>query len=334
MRGNRRRGRRGGRKARTQRRVPIVAAIDLGTNNCRLLIASPTQTGAFHIVDSFSRIVRLGEGLGTTGELSEAAIARTVAALAVCAERIEKANVDRIRAIATHASRYASNANALVERVAAETGLKLEIVSAEEEARLAAVGCAPLIGRRHDGALVFDVGGGSTEVIWMHRKDDAVETRKAASIPVGVVALAERRSGVVDRRGFDAMRKEMRELFAPVRESMAGFDIPTHHLLGTSGTVTTLAGIALGLDRYIRARVDGTWHECSAILRVIDRIVALDHDGRAAIGCVGPDRADLIVPGCAIFAAIHDLWPCAQLRVADRGLREGILRELVAEAGA
>jgi exopolyphosphatase/guanosine-5'-triphosphate,3'-diphosphate pyrophosphatase len=315
--------------------VPVVAAIDLGTNNCRLLIASPTPAGALHIVDSFSRIVRLGEGLGATGELSDAAIARTVAALAICAERIQKANVDRIRAIATHASRYARNANVLVERVAAETGLKLEIVSAEEEARLAAVGCAPLIGRRHEGALVFDVGGGSTEVIWMHRSDDTVETRKAASIPVGVVALAERRARtVIDRRGFDTMRKEMCELFAPVRDSMAGFDIAKHHLLGTSGTVTTLAGIALGLDRYIRARVDGTWHECSAILRVIDRIVALDYDGRAAIGCVGADRADLIVPGCAIFAAIHDLWPCAQLRVADRGLREGILRELVAEARA
>jgi exopolyphosphatase/guanosine-5'-triphosphate,3'-diphosphate pyrophosphatase len=317
------------------RTAPIVAAVDLGTNNCRLLIVSPTKSGAFRVVDSFSRIVRLGEGLSTSGELSAAAIERTVAALKVCADRIAKSGAVRTRAIATHACRDARNGSVLVDRVAAETGLALEIVSAEEEARLAAIGCAPLIGARHEGALVFDVGGGSTEVIWMHRKGTRIDTPMTGSVPVGVVALSERQANAAqDRKWFDAMRAEMREMFAPLRARTEGFNLQTQHLLGTSGTVTTLAGIAMGLDRYVRAKVDGTWHECKTIMRVVDRIVALDHRGRAALGCVGTDRADLIVAGCAIFAAIYDLWPCAQLRVADRGLREGILRELIAESGA
>ncbi len=295
---------------------------------------SPLAGGEFRVVDSFSRIVRLGEGLAATGELSALAIERTVAALKVCAEHIKRSGATRVRAIATHACRNARNGNELVDRVAAETGLTLEIVSAEEEARLAAVGCAPLVGHRYEGALVFDVGGGSTEVIWMHRNGDAMETRGAASLPVGVVGLAERHAPPQDRAAFAAMRAEMEALFAPVRARMTGFDPQTHHLLGTSGTVTTLAGIAMGLDRYVRARVDTSWHDCAQIMQVVDRVVALDHQGRAALGCVGADRADLIVPGCAIFAAIHTLWGCAQLRVADRGLREGILRELVAETKA
>jgi exopolyphosphatase/guanosine-5'-triphosphate,3'-diphosphate pyrophosphatase len=310
-----------------------VAAIDLGTNNCRLLIAQPARGGALRIVDSFSRIVRLGEGLAASGELAPAAIDRTVAALKICAERIKKSGARRVRAIATHASRNARNAQVLIDRVAAETGLTLEIVSADEEARLAAIGCAPLIGHRHAGALVFDVGGGSTEVIWMRRRKAEIETVQSASEPVGVVSLAEMHGGgPQDRACYERMRAEMTALFAPARDAMAGFAPQTHHLLGTSGTVTTLAGVALGLDRYVRAKVDGTWHACADILRTIDRIVALDRDGRAAVGCIGPDRADLVVPGCAIFAAIATLWPCAQLRVADRGLREGILRELAAGA--
>jgi exopolyphosphatase/guanosine-5'-triphosphate,3'-diphosphate pyrophosphatase len=332
--GNARQGRNARKRRGSSRRRPIVAAIDLGTNNCRLLIATPTDTDAFRVVDSFSRIVRLGEGVAQSGELSALAIERTVAALAICAQRIKRSGATRIRAIATHASRNARNAGELVARVAAETGLTLEIVSAEEEARLAAVGCAPLIGQRYEGAIVFDVGGGSTEVIWMMRNGHGVETRLAASLPVGVVGLAEHHHPPQDRVQFDAMRRDMEALFAPVREKMNGFDSGAHHLLGTSGTVTTLAGIAMGLDRYVRARVDASWHDCSEIDRVVDRVVALDHAGRAALGCVGPDRADLIVPGCAIYAAIRGLWNCRQLRVADRGLREGILRELLAEERA
>jgi len=328
-RGNRRRSRKPAENA-----APLLAAIDLGTNNCRLLIAQGIPDGRFRIVRSFSRIVRLGEGVLASGMLSEAAIERTVAALQVCAQHIRENKVKHIRAIATEACRRASNAQVLVDRVKEETGLDLVIISSEEEARLAAVGCAPLIGRTYDGALVFDIGGGSTELIWMKRRTRKREAKVivSKSVPLGVVVLAERENGAED---FDALCDDMLKQLAKVKREMddvAVFDPAKHHLLGTSGTVTTLAGIALGLDRYIRSKVDATWHERTDISAVVDRLATMSLKERSAIGCVGTERADLILAGCAIYRAIEILWPCEKLRVADRGLREGILRELRKEA--
>ncbi len=312
-----------------------VAALDLGTNNCRLLIAVPGRGGSLRVVDSFSRIVRLGEGVGRTGVLSDAAIDRTIAALKICAQHLSNRRVRRLRAVATEAARRAANADVLLARARDEAGIALEIIGAEEEARLAAVGCAPLIGDEAQGALIFDIGGGSTEIIWMRRDGGGVPVVVAAfSEPVGVVSLAEGWSGgAFDTAGYARLRGEMTTRFAAVKARMderGAFDVGAHHLLGTSGTVTTLAAIALGLARYDRGKVDASWHDCDDILAAIDRLAALDRDGRAALGPVGADRADLIVPGCAVFAAIHALWPCTRLRVADRGLREGILRELMA----
>ncbi|MDE2184383.1 MAG: Ppx/GppA family phosphatase [Alphaproteobacteria bacterium] len=309
-----------------------MAALDLGTNNCRLLIASPSREGAIRIVASFSRIVRLGEGVARTGVLSEAAMDRTVAALKVCAEYMERHAVRHVRAIATEACRQAANTQLLIDRAAREAGITLTVVTAAEEARLAAIGCAPLIGGDYDGALVFDIGGGSTETIWLRQEDGKASLAHFASISLGVMSLAEANGGDVGR--YAVMRDAMLERFVDIRREMdrkALFDPRRHHLLGTSGTVTTLAGIALKLRRYVRARVDGSWHSCADILKVIDELVALDRRSRAALGCVGEERADLIIPGCAIFSAIQTVWPCDRLRVADRGLREGILRELVAE---
>jgi exopolyphosphatase/guanosine-5'-triphosphate,3'-diphosphate pyrophosphatase len=224
----------------------------------------------------------------------------------------------------------------LIERARSEAGIELSVITTEEEARLAAMGCAPLIDAKAEGGLIFDIGGGSTEVIWMRRDSQGMARVVAsASEPVGVVTLTdlwqERPS---DPAGYAAMRAAMIERFRPIRARMdevGTFDSATHHLLGTSGTVTTLAGIALGLVRYNRDRVDASWHHADDIVAVINRVAGLDLAGRGALGCVGADRADLILPGCAIFAAILELWPCKELRVADRGLREAILRELLAE---
>jgi exopolyphosphatase / guanosine-5'-triphosphate,3'-diphosphate pyrophosphatase len=317
-------------------RTPVLAVLDLGSNNCRLLIARATGTGEFRVLGSFSRIVRLGEGVGRTGRLSDEAIERTIAALKVCAEHIQASRVDRVRAIATAACRAASNSGELVARARAEAGIDLEIVSPDEEARLAAIGCAPLIGARFEGALVFDIGGGSTEIIWLRKEDRAARILHSASVPVGVVTLAEDLGTVeMDSASFDAMRARMIARFAEVRERMdliQAFSREAHHLLGTSGTVTTLAAVSLRLERYVRAKVDASWHDCADILAVVDQLIALDHAGRAALGPIGSDRADLVLPGCAIFSAIHALWPCSLLRVADRGLREGMLRELLRKA--
>jgi exopolyphosphatase/guanosine-5'-triphosphate,3'-diphosphate pyrophosphatase len=317
------------------RKGPLLAVLDLGTNNCRLLIAAPAQgarggNGSFRVVDSFSRIVRLGEGVNQTGLLSEAALERTVAALKICADRIAKHQAKHVRAIATQAARLACNTDVLIQRVRAETGLELEVISAEEEADLAAEGCAPLIGRKYKGALVFDIGGGSTEVIWLQKGPRGPEKKLSASVPVGVVSLAESYGAAsTSHEGFDRMRSDLTSRFEPFAQAMGdGFDTSKFHLLGTSGTVTTLAAIALKLPRYNRTRVDGSWHETAHMLRVVDRLLGQDTQALARIGSIGPERADLMLPGCAIFAAICSLWPAPVLRVADRGLREGMLRQL------
>ncbi|MGB8600612.1 MAG: Ppx/GppA phosphatase family protein [Rhizomicrobium sp.] len=327
----------------------MLAAIDLGTNNCRLLIGRMTGDN-LNVVDSFSRIVRLGEHMAQTGRLSEPAMRRTLDALKICADRINRHKDIRVRAVATAACRRAANAGELIERATAETGLQLDVVSAQEEARLAALGCAPLVGDSYQGALVFDIGGGSTEVIWLKRKAPQspapatysaenpapaalpagkVEMVHFCSVPVGVMTLAES-----EHLGYAEMYAMMLEHFAAMRREMDGigpFDVAGHHLLGTSGTVTTLAGIALKLPRYVRSKVDGTWHDCTAMYDITQSLIGLDRPARTTIGCVGEERADLIIPGCAIYNAIQATWPCDQLRVADRGLREGILRDLLKE---
>ena len=330
-----RRRRRGRKRAASP--VRVMAALDLGSNNCRLLIATALR-GNLRVLHSFSRVVRLGEGVTKSGNLLPAAMDRAIEALKICAQRMEKFDVRHVRAIATEACRQAVNAHVLVERAAAETGITLEIVSADEEARLAAAGCVPLIGAQYGGALIFDIGGGSTEIIWVRKKDGAAKTIHAASVPIGVITLAEQHGGEMNaRETYAKMCEEMTQRFGVLHDAMDGsgaFAVKTHHLLGTSGTVTTLAAVALGLDRYDRAIVDASWHKTGDIVGVANRLAGMDADERAQIKCIGTDRADLVLPGCAIFHGIEQHWPCAQLRVADRGLREGMLRELMMDAGA
>ena len=321
-----------------QETAPVFAALDLGTHNCRLLAASPVGEG-FRVVDAFSRIVRLGEGLGLTGHLSEIAMARAIEALKICAGRLKKLGVARQRNVATEACRQANNCDAFIERVHAETGLDIEIISAAEEARLALDGCAPLLERDCEYAVVFDIGGGSTELMWL-AIGDGREPRieESVSLPYGVVTLAERYGG---DRVTDA---DYREIVAKVMKRVAPFSerhrIPEHiaagrvQMLGTSGTVTTLAAVHFDLPRYNRAAVDGAYLTFEEMQRLSRSLAAMGGAGRAAHPCIGPKRADLVVAGCAILEAICATWPVGRLRVADRGVREGILIGLIRGSAA
>ena len=311
----------------------IYAAVDLGTNNCRLLIAKPEAEG-FRVLDSFSRTVRLGEGLMQTGELSEAAITRAIEAIKVCAGKMRKRGVTSARAIATEACRTARNGPAFIKRVAQETGLHFDIIPPLEEARLAARGVVPLLDRRDAGALVFDIGGGSTELIWLDLRERGREPKILCwgSMALGVVTLAELFSGQLDEPGVHAkMVAEVKTRLQAVEGLAAPGAHPAgpFHMLGTSGTVTTIAGIHLKLDRYERSKVDGTWLTRAEALTVGAQIAAMDKEARAAQPCIGPERSELVIPGLAIFQAIFELWPAPRLRVADRGLREGMLLALM-----
>ncbi len=314
------------------------AALDLGTNNCRLLIAVPQEKGGFRVVDGFSKIVRLGEGLSQTGMLSQEAMDRSVEALKICAGKLGNRKIKRQRLIATEACRQAGNGEAFLQRVKAESGLDLEIVSRETEARLATEGCGSLMDRKSDGAVLFDIGGGSSELILVNNigaRKKKISERIAAwtSLPLGVVTLAERFGGQnVSRKVFDDMvRDVMHHIDAfDGREALKNaFSHGRVHLLGTSGTVTTLAGIHLNLPRYDRKRVDGIWLRDEDIDNVINKLLAMSYEERSRNPCIGSERADLVLAGCAILNAIRLTWPTKRLRVADRGLREGLLAEMM-----
>lgn len=318
--------------------LPLYAALDLGTNNCRLLIAVPQQRGRFRVVDGFSRIVRLGEGLGQTGRLSDQAMDRAVEALKICATKLKSRDIRSSRLIATEACRKASNGEAFLARVREETGLELEIVSGEMEARLAAEGCGSLMDRKSDGAVLFDIGGGSSELVLVDSTDRskrAIRDRIVGwtSLPLGVVTLAEKFGGRdVTQDLFANMVDHVSEEIEKFAERNALdkiFNGGNAHLLGTSGTVTTLAGIHLRLPRYDRRQVDGLWMEDREIDTIINELLGMAYEERAANPCIGTERADLVLAGCAILNAIRAYWPAKRLRVADRGLREGLLTEMM-----
>jgi exopolyphosphatase/guanosine-5'-triphosphate,3'-diphosphate pyrophosphatase len=318
------------------------AALDLGTNNCRLLIARPSGDG-FRVIDAFSRIIRLGEGVSSTGRLSDAAIERAVCALAVCRDKMDTRGVTRARLIATEACRAAVNGAEFLDVIREQVGIELEIVDRKTEADLAATGCTPLIDPEARGVLLFDIGGGSSELVSLAQSEPVVRgpprpvVRSWVSLPVGVVTLAERHGGVkVDRALFECMVDEVANHvaeFTAAHSAAHGINLDGVHMLGTSGTVTTIAGIHLRLPRYDRRRVDGCWLAEAEITRVIDELVAMSYEERVANACIGSERADLVLAGCAILEAIRRAFPCARLRVADRGLREGMLVKLMREDG-
>jgi len=309
------------------------AAIDLGTNNCRLLIARPADEN-FVVIDAFSRVVKLGEGLAQTGRLSDAAMDRAVGALKVCADKLRRRNVHLARSVATEACRRAENGRAFIERVRAETGIHLDVISAQEEARLAVLGCHILLEDGIGPAVIFDIGGGSTELVLIEPGAPIPRILDWQSVPWGVVSLTE----TVGDEGLDkaarvARYEKMRQLvadsFAEFAKRIAPQRAPNLRLLGTSGTVTTLASLHLDLPQYDRKAVDGLIVPSASMREITARLSSLSPEERRKLPCIGNERADLVVAGCAILEAILDIWPAERLGVADRGIREGILRSLM-----
>ncbi len=325
----------------------IYAALDLGTNNCRLLVAAPQYGDKEHTVfaapplkvyDSFSRIVRLGEGVTQTGKLSEEAMQRTLSALDACQKKLSKYSITKARYVATEACRRAANGREFLDRVKQRTGLAIDIISSEEEARLAFMGCASLLTQTSDRAMVFDIGGGSTELLWIDVKGErpAGEIHPITdwlSIGYGVMNLADKFGGTSmtdltfgDMVAFIAGKIKPFDQANRISETIEGANV---QLLSTSGTVTTLAAIHLGLPRYDRSRIDGIRLKVSDLRATTQKLLAMRPSERFYHPCIGPDRADFILSGCAIFDAIGSLWPSGDITIADRGVREGIILSLI-----
>ena len=322
-----------------RRRVPrhTYGALDLGTNNCRLLIARPAEEG-FVVVDAFSRVVRLGEGLASSGRISDAAIDRALSALSICADKLRRRRVSLSRSVATEACRRAVNGREFVERVYNETGIALDIIPPGEEARLAMLGCHRLLEPGDGPAIIFDIGGGSTELVLIDT--DGSETPRIKSwwsAPWGVVSLTESEgaegAGPEERlAAYVRMRERVRHAFRRFAEQLPR-DRNDIRLMGTSGTVTTLASVHLALPSYDRRAIDGLMVPTDAMRAISEMMSRMSLEERAELPCIGLDRADLVVAGCAILEAIMDIWPAKTLGVADRGIREGILRSLMANDG-
>ena len=334
-----RRGKRG--RPRPAKPADLYAAVDLGTNNCRLLVATP-HGKTFRVVDSHSQIARLGEGLHETGRLSDASIERALDALKAIRRKLKSHGVGKVRCIATEACRKAENGAEFIQRVHEETGLTFKIIGAKEEARLASIGCHDLIGDDAPSVLVVDIGGGSTELSWLnaelaranglHGLIQRAPIQNWTSLPLGVVTLTEAYAHLPDADAYQAMLDHCGDVIetwqgtAAIRSAMK---LRGAHLIGTSGTVTCLAGVHLKLDRYRRDRVDGTWMNRTAGEKVLGMLRAAGPEGRAALPTIGEERAGLMLAGCAILDALWRAYPAGRLRVGDRGLREGLLLSMM-----
>lgn len=332
-------------RAQAQAGERIYAALDLGTNNCRLLVASLAAGGkdaapTLKVFDSFSRIVRLGEGVNQVGQLSEDAMQRTRAALSACQKKLAKYNIHKARYVATEACRRASNGPAFLERIRQEMQLPIEIISSEEEARLAFMGCASLLIKTYAQAVVFDIGGGSTELMWVDVREVRESGKKPPitdwlSIGYGVMNLADKFGG------SNLSELAFADMVAFIGNRLRPFDTKNRigeiiedgkvQLLSTSGTVTTLAAIHLGLPKYDRSRIDGITLKVADLRATTRGLLAMRPSERFNHPCIGPDRADFIISGCAIFDAISEMWPASEITIADRGVREGIILSLMNE---
>lgn len=325
----------------------LYAALDLGTNSCRMLIARP-QGSQFLVVDSFSKPVQLGRGLEASGRLSRSSMARTIHALQVCRRKLDQHNVKSMRLVATEACRRARNGKDLMRNIRRETGLPLEVIGPEEEARLAVISCAPLVSHKTETLMVVDIGGGSTELVWIDLEDVEPRERPRAimklsegfdnpqpggarvvdwiSVPLGVATLRDMFSDVEDDQGrFALMSWYFEELLADFAPYADGSPGEGFQIIGTSGTVTTVAASHLNLRRYDRTKVDGLAMSTEQIDRVIQSYLALGPEGRRADPRIGRERHALIMSGAAILQTLMRVWPTDKLSVADRGLREGLL---------
>lgn len=311
----------------------VLAAVDLGTNNCRMLVAHPDQQD-FAVVDSFSRITRLGEGLSASGRLSDTAMDRTIEALKCCAQKMDRCGVTLSRHVATEACRRAENCDDFVDRVQDETGIALEIITADEEAGLALKGCSSLVNPDVPYAVIFDIGGGSTEVLFVETgRNHDMEILGCISMPLGVVTVAEDcGGGDLCERTYEEVAVRVERLLKPFEEAhdiTARVSEGKAQMIGTSGTVTTLGGMHLGLARYDRTAVDGITLDFETLSSQSHSLCQMSLQQRAAEPCIGWQRADLVLGGCAILEAICRMWPVGHLRVADRGLREGMLMDML-----
>lgn len=313
----------------------ILGALDLGTSNCRLLI-SKTEKNKLVELERFSRIVRLGEGLGLRGNLTDIAMQRTISVLKICADKFSRYNLDGQRCVATEACRRAENREELVRRAKDEAGINLEIISTEEEAELAFTSCLNLVDPDAQNVLLTDIGGGSTEIIWAELQEGKPIIKKSFSAKIGVMSLSDLLDNQFFRYGtYQEIVAYTTKVFSPIKESLyeeTSKSKKTQYIC-TSGTITALAALHLDLQRYNRSLIDGISISRQEIEQVKRKLLHMNQAERENLPCVGRERGDLMIPGCAILEAIYSCWNIDKFVVADRGVRDGVIASLARKYG-
>lgn len=311
----------------------VFAAIDLGTNSCRLLVGK--YDGHLRIIDSYSKVVRLGENIQLNNELSQEAIERTLKALQICMEKVLGNRVTHLRAVTTEACRRASNSYDLLNRAKSELNLELEVITSHEEANLAISGCANMFQRNIPYVIAFDIGGGSTEVMWVKLKEGTpnFEVIDLISLPFGVVTLSDQfGSFATSPQIYTQIREKVAhdlDAFAARNNIQRFMEKKQVQMVGTSGTVTTLAAIHLKLQRYDRYMIDGIYLRMENIREITQYVLNMPVKQRNLHPSIGVGRSDLVITGSAILEGICDTFEVPYIRVADRGVREGILMGLI-----
>jgi exopolyphosphatase/guanosine-5'-triphosphate,3'-diphosphate pyrophosphatase len=299
-----------------------VATIDIGTNTVLLLVAERDGEAGLRPVVERATITRLGEGVDRTHRLAPAAIARTVECIADYGRSVRELGVERVAVVGTSAMRDASGGEEIRAAVRAHVGVDARVISGDEEARLTFRGALSGLTTSDAELAVFDIGGGSTEVVLGRRVEGRHVISWARSFDVGSVRLTE-------RHGEDrvAIQRAVREVFASV-PPLPGAGEP----VGIAGTMTTLAAVSMQLVPYDGARVHGHVMTRQELEAVLDRIAALDVESRRGVPGMEPKRADVIVAGAVIAVSLLDRWGATTMRISDRGVRWGLAEEL-REAG-
>lgn len=312
--------------------ISRVAAIDCGTNSIRLLIAEAHADGEYTDLTRLMRVVRLGEGIDTTGVISPAALERTFAACDEYASLIQAADVRALRFVATSASRDARNREEFVAGVQSRLGVTPEVISGAEEAQLSfagAVSSAPVRAGAPTPRLVVDIGGGSTEFVLGDERPWA-----SRSVNIGCVRLFERHL-----RHDPPSAGELAELAADadraIAEAATEVDLTeADSLVGVAGTVTTVAALALDLPEYDPAAIHGSRISAAQVTAITEQLAAMTHAERLALPVMHPGRADVIVSGAVILQRIVEAVGVSEIVVSEHDILDGIAMSIpVATSG-
>lgn len=306
------------------------AAIDLGSRNCRTIVGCQSKAGAFEYIETYSKSVSLADGVAASKKLSRKSMDRTIEALAFCSKVLSRYAGLTYLAVATDAMRRAENASVFIKRVKRELGLIISIITPQEEAYYAALGCIEVLSLETEIFVVFDIGGGSSEIALCRQKSDKdIELIDSLSIPYGVINLLESKDHLTFS-GYSNLVQKISDLsrdFLNQYATTLDF-VNNFQCIGTSGTTTTVAALNMNLRFYDREKINDSILQFSEILKTVHYVQSLSEDERKLHPYISQSNEDLVLGGLTILEGIVRGLPASTITVTDRGVRDGVVYAL------